>query len=172
MRIGIIGGGASGMMLAAQLKNRDVTIIERNNKLGKKLLLTGNGKCNFTNYNFTDLNHKYNNDFAISIYNKFDNISCIDFFADIGVVSKVETHKGINYIYPNSNKSLSVYYCLIDRIINNGVKILYNSLVKDVKYIDNKFILTLDDNKKLEFDKIVLATGGKSYSNTGSDGFG
>ena len=52
MKIGIIGGGASGMMLAAMIKGHDVTIIEKNNKLGKKLLLTGNGKCNFTNKNF------------------------------------------------------------------------------------------------------------------------
>ena len=172
MRIGIIGGGASGMMLAAQVNNKDVTIIERNNKLGKKLLLTGNGKCNFTNLNFNDLNKKYNNDFAINIYNQFDNISFIDFFNKIGVVSKVETHKGINYIYPNSNKASSVYYCLLDRINNNGVDVIYNSLVKNVKYIDEKFSIALDDDRNLAFDKLVLATGGKSYGNTGSDGIG
>ena len=172
MRIGIIGGGASGMMLAAQVNNKDVTIIERNNKLGKKLLLTGNGKCNFTNLNFNDLNKKYNNDFAINIYNQFDNISFIDFFNKIGVVSKVETHKGINYIYPNSNKASSVYYCLLDRINNNGVDVIYKSLVKNVKYIDEKFSIALDDDRNLVFDKLVLATGGKSYGNTGSDGIG
>lgn len=171
MKIGIIGGGASGMMLAAQLKNKDVTIIERNNKLGKKLLLTGNGKCNFTNLNFNNLTNKYNNKFAIDIYNKFNNTSFIDFFNEIGIVSKVETHKGIDYIYPNSNKSLSVYYCLLDRITDNGVNILYNSQVKEVKKSNDKFIVILDNNK-LEFDKIVIATGGKSYSNTGSDGSG
>lgn len=172
MRIGIIGGGASGMMLAAQVNNKDVTIIERNNKLGKKLLLTGNGKCNFTNLNFNDLNKKYNNDFAINIYNQFDNISFIDFLNKIGVVPKVETHKGINYIYPNSNKASSVYYCLLDRINNNGVDVIYNSLVKNVKYIDEKFCIALDDDRNLVFDKLVLATGGKSYGNTGSDGIG
>ncbi len=172
MRIGIIGGGASGMMLAAQVNNKDITIIERNNKLGKKLLLTGNGKCNFTNLNFNDLNNKYNNDFAINIYHQFDNISFIDFFNNIGVVSKVETHKGINYIYPNSNKASSVYYCLLDRINNNGVDVIYNSLVKNVKYIDEKFCIALDDDRNLVFDKLVLATGGKSYGNTGSDGIG
>ena len=172
MRIGIIGGGASGMMLAAQVNNKDVTIIERNIKLGKKLLLTGNGKCNFTNLNFNDLNKKYNNDFAINIYNQFDNISFIDFFNKIGVVSKVETHKGINYIYPNSNKATSVYYCLLDRINNNGVDVIYKSLVKNVKYIDEKFSIALDDDRNLVFDKLVLATGGKSYGCTGSDGIG
>ena len=172
MRIGIIGGGASGMMLAAQVNYKDITIIERNNKLGKKLLLTGNGKCNFTNLNFNDLNKKYNNDFAINIYHQFDNISFIDFFNNIGVVSKVETHKGINYIYPNSNKASSVYYCLLDRINDNGVDVIYNSLVKNVKYIDEKFCIALDDDRNLVFDKLVLATGGKSYGNTGSDGIG
>ena len=160
------------MMLAAQLKNKDVTIIERNNKLGKKLLLTGNGKCNFTNLNFNNLTNKYNNKFAIDICNKFNNTSFIDFFNEIGIVSKVETHKGIDYVYPNSNKALSVYYCLLDRINSNGIKVLNNSLVKEVKYKDNKFVLTIENDGQIEFDKLVLATGGMSYSNTGSDGVG
>lgn len=172
MNIGIIGGGASGMILASKLKNKNVTLIERNNKLGKKLLLTGNGKCNYTNLNFNDLSKIYNNDFAGNLYKKYDNRSFIEYFKELGIVPKVETHKGIDYIYPNSNKSTSVYYCLLDRIINNGVNIIYDSEVTDINYSNNKFKVIINENKELEFDKIVLATGGMSYKNTGSDGAG
>ena len=172
MNIGIIGGGASGMILASKLKNKNVTVIEKNNKLGKKLLLTGNGKCNYTNLNFNDLSKIYNNDFAGNLYNKYDNYSFIEYFKELGIVPKVETHKGIEYIYPNSNKSTSVYYCLFDRIMNNGVNIIYGSEVTDINYSNNKFKVIINGNKELEFDKIVLATGGKSYKNTGSDGAG
>ena len=172
MNIGIIGGGASGMILASKLKNKNVTLIERNNKLGKKLLLTGNGKCNYTNLNFNDLSKIYNNDFAGNLYKKYDNRSFIEYFKELGIVPKVETHKGIDYIYPNSNKSTSVCYCLLDRIMNNGVNIIYDSEVTDINYSNNKFKVIINENKELEFNKIVLSTGGKSYKNTGSDGSG
>lgn len=172
MKVGIIGGGASGMILASKLNKYDVTIIERNSKLGKKLLLTGNGKCNFTNMDFNDINDIYNNVFAINLYNKFDNISFINYLKELGIVPKIEKHKGINYVYPNSNKSSSIYYSLLDKIKYNKVNILYNSYVKDIKIKNNKFELKLDNNEILEFDKIILATGGMSYKNTGSDGNG
>ena len=172
MNIGIIGGGASGMILASKLKKKNVTLIEKNNKLGKKLLLTGNGKCNYTNLNYNNLDIIYNNDFAIKLYKKYDNYSFIDYFRELGIVPKIETHKGIDYIYPNSNKSTSVYYCLLDKILSNGVNILYNSEVIDISLDRNKFYVTLNNKKTLEFDKLVLATGGMSYKNTGSDGFG
>lgn len=159
MKIGIIGGGASGMMLAAMIKGHDVTIIEKNNKLGKKLLLTGNGKCNFTNEDFSDLDKIYNNDLIRNLYKKYDNKSFIEFMKSIGIVPKIEIHKGIGYYYPNSNKSTSVYYALFDKIKENGVKILYDTEIK-----------SYDDIKKYGFDKIVFATGGMSYKNTGSDG--
>lgn len=172
MRIGIIGGGASAMILASKLKNGDVTILERNNKLGKKLLLTGNGKCNYTNLDFDDIKKIYNNEFAIEIYNKYNNISFIDYMKKLGIIPKVEIHKGIHYVYPNSNKSTSVYYCLLDKIINNKVKVLYNKLVKNVKYNGKVFVVVLENNEAHEFDKLVLATGGASYIKTGSDGMG
>lgn len=171
MRIGIIGGGASGMILASKLTNHDVTLIERNNKLGKKLLLTGNGKCNFTNMCFDDLKTIFNNDFAINLYKKYDNLSFMNFFKEIGIVPKIETHKNIQYVYPNSNKSIDVYYCLLDKIKANNVKLEYNSYVKSIK-IGSCFNVILDDGRVLKYDRIVLATGGQSYKHTGSDGTG
>lgn len=172
MRVGIIGGGASGMILASKLKNKDVTILERNSKLGKKLLLTGNGKCNFTNMDFDDITNIYNNNFAINVFRKYDNCSFIEYFKEIGIVPKVEVHKVIRYLYPNSNKSTSVYYNLLDRIVSNGVKIEYDSCVKDIQVKGDEFIVTCESLKTYVFDKLVLSTGGKSYKNTGSDGKG
>lgn len=172
MKIGIIGGGASGMILASKLKRKDVTILERNSKLGKKLLLTGNGKCNFTNMDFDDISNIYNNDFAINVFKKYDNNSFIEYFKEIGIVPKVEVHKGIKYIYPNNNKSTSVYYNLLDRITTNGVMIKYDSCVKGISVKGNEFIVTCDNGESYSFEKLVLATGGKSYKNTGSDGKG
>ena len=172
MNIGIVGGGASGMILASKLTKYNVTILERNSKLGKKLLLTGNGKCNFTNLNFDNLSSIYNNDFAIDIYKRYDNNSFINYFNSIGIVPKVEVHRGISYIYPNSNKSTSVYYCLLDKIISNKVNVEYNTLVNDIHKDDDSFDVICDNGKEYKFDKIILSTGGMTYKKTGSDGVG
>ena len=170
MRIGIIGGGASGMILASKLKNKDVTIIEKNNKLGKKLLLTGNGKCNFTNMDFSCVTEIYNNEFAVNCFKKYDNISFINYFKSLGIVPKIETHKNRDYVYPNTNKSSSVYYCLYDKIISNNTKILYNTCAYDIRIEDNIFLIDIGNDQTLKFDKLVISTGGCSYKNTGSDG--
>ena len=172
MRIGIIGGGASGMILASKLSGYDVTILERNNKLGKKLCLTGNGKCNYTNLDFNDLNYIYNNEFARNIYRKFDNISFIEYFKKIGIVPKIEVHKGISYVYPNTGSALSVYYCLYDKIVSNKVNIIYNAKVVDIKKDNEIFKVNIENGNEYIFDKLVIATGGKSYQKTGSDGSG
>ncbi len=170
MDIGIIGGGASGMMLAALLnKSNKVTIIERNHKLGKKLLLTGNGKCNFTSGDFDDLEDIYNNDFAIEIYKKHDFKEMIKFFNSIGVEEKIEIHRGHAYYYPRSNKATSVYYALFDKLSDNEVRIVYDTQVKDITLSGDKFNVVADGDT-YSFDKLVIATGGKSYKNTGSDG--
>ena len=173
MNIGIVGGGASGMFLASMLKknkNVNVTLIERNSRLGKKLLLTGNGKCNFTNDDYsTNVKNIYNSDFAYNIYCAHDKDDFLSFMRNIGIEPKVEIHKGEKYYYPNSNKSLSVYYALLDKIIDNGVKILYDTFVKDIKKSDDGFIVVTNDSS-LHFDSIIIASGGNTYKNTGSDG--
>lgn len=173
MNIGIVGGGASGMFLAALLnktKDTNVTLIERNSKLGKKLLLTGNGKCNFTNDSFdSDEDNFYNNEFAYNIYKSHDKDEFLSFMRDIGIEPKIEIHKGYKYYYPNSNKSTSVYYALLDKIDVNGIEIFYDTFVKDIKINGGKFDLILN-NGQLISDKVIIATGGNTYKNTGSDG--
>lgn len=172
MNIGIVGGGASGMLLASMLKSKPdlkITLIEKNTKLGKKLLLTGNGKCNFTNYDFSDLTKVYNNDFARTLYKLHNNVEFIKFLNSLGIVSKYEVHKGIKYYYPNTNKSTSVYYALYDKIIENGIKILYDKCVSDIDIKENVIRVHTND-EILIYDKLIIATGGMSYKNTGSDG--
>ena len=170
MNIGIIGGGASGMILASKLDKHKVTILDGNNKLGKKLLLTGNGKCNFTNMNFDNLDYIYNCELAKKLYKKYDNISFIKYLNSLGIVAKIETHKGIDYVYPNNNKSSSVYYSLLDKILDNNVSIVYNAKVSSVSKINDKFEVNTIDDKKYVFDKLVFAFGGTTYKKTGSDG--
>lgn len=174
MDVAIIGGGASGMLLAAMINknNINVTILEKNPKLGRKLLLTGNGKCNFTSGEFKNVNDIYNSNFACSLYKNHNEIEFINFFKSIGIDNKIEIHRGLKYYYPRSNKSTSVYYNLLDKIVANGANIIYNSNVIDIKRHNNKFILELSNKKTFTFDKVVIATGGKSYKNTGSDGSG
>lgn len=169
MKIAIIGGGASGMILASKLYNKNVTIFERNSKLGKKLILTGNGKCNFTNDDFENIDEIYNNNLAKEIYKKFDKDDFLCYMKELGIVPKKENHRGKVYYYPNNNKSSSVYYSLLDKIKNNNINILCNSYVNDIVVNDGKFNIVTDTNTYI-FDKVIIATGGMSYKNTGSDG--
>ena len=171
MDICIIGGGASGMILASKIHNNKVTIFDSNSKLGKKLLMTGNGKCNFTNGDFSNIDEVYNNDFARAIYNRYDNKSFIDYLESIGVVSKLVMHRELKCYYPNTNKASSVYFCLLDEITNNKHVIINDSTIDKVSFSNNKFTVEAN-NKKYIFDKVVVATGGMTYPKTGSNGIG
>ena len=162
MNIGIIGGGISGMILASKLNIHNVTILENNNRLGKKLLLTGNGKCNYTNMDFEKLNYIYNTELAKVLYKKYDNISFISYLSKLGIVPKIEVHKNIKYVYPNNNKATSIYYALYDRIVLNNVKIKCDEQVLKV-YKENSKFEVLAKNEYI-FDKLVFATGGISYT--------
>lgn len=173
MDVAVVGGGASGMILASMFEKRNgtnLTIFEKNNKLGKKLLLTGNGKCNFTNDNFDDLDVIYNNDFAKALYKKYDNNSFIKYFESIGIEKRTEFHKNKIYYYPKSNKATSVYYNLLDKIEDNKINILYNNNVSHLDYDKNKkkFIVVAND-KIFLFDRLILSTGGITYKKTGTN---
>lgn len=169
MEIGIIGGGASGMMLASMLKNKKVRLLEKNNKLGKKLLLTGNGKCNFTNDDFSNLDSIYNNDLAKKIYERHDKNEFLRYITQLGILPKIEVHRDKKYYYPNSNKAISVYYALYDKIIDNHIEIVYNCDVVGIKLDKGRFVVSSKDNEYV-FDKLVISTGGITYKKTGSDG--
>ncbi len=168
----IIGGGASGMTAAiASAKNKNnVTIFEKNEKLGKKILITGNGRCNITNKNVTweNYNGTYPK-FAASVLARFDNNKTIEFFDKLGLIL-IEEDKG--RLFPRSNQAQSVIDCLEHELNQLKVNIKLNQKIKSVEHKNKKFTLITYQNKKYIFDKLIIATGGRTYPKTGSTGDG
>lgn len=169
MKILVIGCGASGIVTSIFSKNNDneVIVLEKNSKPMKKLLLTGNGKCNYFNDDFS-FEHYYsdNLDFVKSIINDKNKEKTLDFFESIGVVPKIKN----GYYYPNSLQAYSVYNSLLKESSLRGVNIIYDTTVLNIVKKD-KFIVSTN-NGDFICDKVVISTGGKSYSKTGSSGDG
>lgn len=170
----VIGGGAAGMMAALQAaeNNNSVTIIERNKNLGKKLLITGKGRCNLTNY--SDLKEHINNiidnpNFMYSALAEFDPYRLYYFFEGIGLPLKVE--RG-NRVFPKSNRSQDVLKVLQKELLRKNVEIIQD-YVRKIS-VENKRVsgVELKYQGKLKADKVILAAGGASYPQTGSDGNG
>ena len=166
-KVYVIGGGPSGIISAiyASKKGYDVTVLERNNSPLKKLLLTGNGKCNYYNDNqdITNYNSSSCNELDKIINN--NNIEkMLSFIESIGIEPRIKN----GYYYPYVNNSLSVKEALLKEAELQGVKIINNYLVNDIKKENDKFII----NNELVGDIVILSTGSKAYPNTGSDGIG
>ena len=171
----IIGGGAAGMLagVSSARSGNKVTIIEKMNSCGKKLLITGKGRCNITNS--TDINGfmeniPCNSKFLYSVLNNFDNNDIIDLLEKEGVKTKVE--RG-GRIFPVSDKSKDVLNALLNILKKLNVKILTNTKVEKI-IVNNGAVsgVKLSSGEELSADKVILATGGKSYSVTGSTGDG
>jgi len=165
-RVVVIGAGASGIISSIfASKNNEVIVFERNSNPLKKLLLTGNGKCNYFNENQDISNYNSSNiDLVERIISESNINSVLDFFDKIGIIPKIKN----GYYYPYSNLSNSIKEALLKEAILNGVKIETNYLVSDIKKVNNKFII----NNNLECDYVILSAGSKAYSKTGSDGIG
>ena len=129
MKVGIVGGGAAGIMSALFACNGkdEVTVIEHNDKLLKKILSTGNGKCNFTNTKLEPSNYHYN-ERAIKFIERFNQYDIIKFFNSIGVVEYIKD----GYVYPNSEQAASIRNALLMELGRYDVKILLNTYVKDI----------------------------------------
>ncbi len=168
MKIAVIGAGPSGMMAAfAAASNHDVTIFEKNEKLGKKLYITGKGRCNLTNYvDASDFfkNVISNKKFVYSSIYSFDPFMTMDLFNSYGLQLKVE--RG-NRVFPMSDKASDVIKTYEKMLKERNVKIFLNTPCKTIDKKD-KFII----NGKYSFDKVIIATGGISYKETGSTGDG
>lgn len=169
MKIAIIGGGPAGMMCAIKAaENHQVTIFEKNEKLGKKLFITGKGRCNLTNYcderEFLK-NIVNNSSFMYSSIYSFSPFTTYYYFEELGLPLKVE--RG-NRVFPASDKSSDVIKAYEKKLKALGVKINLNYEVTSIEKVDDKFIL----NGREKFDKVVIATGGISYKLTGSTGDG
>lgn len=174
IRIGVIGGGPSGIMAAGAAAGRgnDVTLIERNRQLGKKLFITGKGRCNITNASPIDEffdNIVSNKNFLYSSLYTFDNEAIIRLLEDNGLMVKVE--RG-NRVFPESDKSSDVIKAFHKYLDKVGVEILLDSKVSHVYLDDKTFIVVLTTGEKMQFDKLIIATGGVSYPATGSEGDG
>ncbi len=175
----VIGGGAAGMMAAitAASNGDKVTLYEKNEKLGKKLFITGKGRCNFTNagdaediFNSVVTNKK----FLYSAFNGFSNYDTMGFFDELGLKFKVE--RG-NRVFPESDHSSDVIGVLSRRMKQLGVDVELNTQVEEIITQDGRFkAVKLVDayNKKrmVSSDKLIIATGGNSYQSTGSNGDG
>ena len=172
--VGVIGGGPAGMMaaIAAGQKKRKVVLLERNNSLGRKLLLTGKGRCNFTNNSTIPETVKAfgkKGKFLYSALTKFSNQDLISFFEGRGVKTKVERGQRV---FPASDKSQTILDCLLKELKKNKVKIIYNFRVVKMKRDSDGFVLLSEKKETIRAKRIVLATGGKSYPQTGSTGDG
>ncbi len=165
-RVVIVGGGASGIIASIfASRNNEIIVLERNTSPLKKLLLTGNGKCNYFNDNQDISNYNSSNIELVEKLITQNNIKTVlDFFDTIGIVPKIKN----GYYYPYSNLSNSIKEALLKEAELNGVKIKTEYLVNDIKKVNNKFII----NNDIECDYVILSTGSKSFPKTGSDGIG
>lgn len=169
----IIGAGASGLMagIIAKDKGLNFLIIEKNERVGMKLGITGKGRCNITNYitNLNDLVSKYthNGKFLYRAFNEFGVQDSFDFFEKrMNIPLKVE--RG-NRVFPKSERSLDVVNAFFDELKEN---LLLETTVKEIKKEGNKVTGIVTDKGEYVADKYILATGGKTYPVTGSTGDG
>ncbi|NLY66491.1 MAG: NAD(P)/FAD-dependent oxidoreductase [Tissierellia bacterium] len=172
LKVLVIGGGAAGMMasISAKKHGADVTIFERNNRVGRKILATGNGRCNYTNINLSiDNYHGKNPKFPYSPLSQFNVYDTIDFFERLGITPYIEEN---GRVYPMSLQSSSVLDVLRFELEYLGIEVITEAFVTDISKKANKFSVTLEDGRKFTGDRIILATGGKAAPNTGSDGNG
>jgi predicted Rossmann fold flavoprotein len=166
----IVGGGASGLMAAimAAREGYKVTILEHKDKLGKKILATGNGKCNYTNLvQEEECYRSEDSSFPFQILSCFDVNKTIEFFLNLGIYPKDK--KG--YLYPYSEQATSVLNVLEMEIKRLKIKVCLSAHVDKIHKKKSKFLIE-SNNGKYEADKIILATGGCASSNLGSDGSG
>lgn len=183
MNVVVIGGGPAGMMAAitSAENGNNVTLLEKKERLGRKLLITGKGRCNITSSLPIDefiQNIPGNGQFLYSAFKNYTNTDIIDFLKDEGL--EVKEERG-NRIFPITDKSLDVLKCFTKRLKELNVKIEYNMKVTEIapkdeggklKVIAVEMDKNIHKDKVFEAEKVILATGGKSYPLTGSTGDG
>ncbi len=170
----VIGGGPAGMIASgfAAKNNNNVILFEKNKKLGRKLFITGKGRCNVTNAcDVEELiqNTPGNPYFLYSAFYTFDSYATMNFFEELGVKVKVE--RG-NRVFPVSEKSSDIVKALTRFMEDRGVDIRLNCNVEDLILENNKIIKAIVNGEKIDVENVIIATGGLSYPVTGSDGDG
>ncbi len=170
-KIIIIGGGAAGMMAALSAKENgaDVLILERNDRVGKKLLATGNGRCNYTNKNLNINNyHGTNSSFAHSALSALNVDKTIEFFERLGITPAIEDN---GKVFPLSFQASSMLDVLRYQIEEEGIELITEAQVAEIKKQKN-FTVILKDKRRFEGDRVIIATGGMALPSSGSDGNG
>ena len=174
--VAVVGGGPAGMMAAGKAGEMGsrVVLIEKNDFLGRKLLVTGKGRCNITQSRFysKDLSDKFgrNGRFLLYGFSMFGPKEVIDFFKNLGLKTKIE--RG-GRVFPASNQSRDVLRALEGYLIENNVKMLTGAAVKKIIKRKNRIsCILLENGQKVVADRYIIATGGKSYSFLGSSGDG
>ena len=170
--IAVIGGGASGLMAAitAKKSGKEVIILERKDRILKKVLITGNGRCNITNVNANISNYFGKNISSVeNILNRFTPHDTMDFFNELGIVCNEENR---GKVYPLSGQASSVVDALRFEAEKLGIKIETEFYVRKIEKDGFKFRIYSEDRKKIEAGRVIIAAGGQSYPELGSNGSG
>lgn len=168
-KICVIGAGASGILAAISAKQHggEVFVLERNSRLGKKILATGNGRCNFTNVDATENNYNHPN-FVKTIFEQFGPEQTLKFFEMLGIIPKIEDE---GRTYPYSEQATSIVDVLLYELNRLDIPIIYETYVEEIIKRNGKFIVKTK-NKLYEADNVIVTTGGKVLPRSGSDGNG
>jgi len=169
--IAIIGAGPSGMMAAitARRNGGHPVLIEANDRVGKKILSTGNGKCNLSHYDIDEtFYHGSGKEHINALLNNFNTADTIQFFKSIGMLCRDRD----GYIYPYSEQASTVLDVLRFSIADYEIPVILNSRIQNISYKDNSYVLTRVGQGELRARKVILATGGYAAPKTGSDGVG
>lgn len=172
-KIGVIGAGPAGIIGSgfASSKGHDVTLIEKNDRIGRKLFITGKGRCNITNASYIQEffdNIISNEKFLYSSFYSFTNEDIIRLLNNYGLEVKVERGERI---FPKSDKSSDVIKTFEKFLVEKDINLMLNTNVIDILYKENRFHVRTNQDEII-FDKILITTGGKSYPGTGSTGDG
>ena len=168
----VVGGGAAGIMAAisARRLGAKVTILEKNPRVGKKILATGNGRCNFTNmYADADYYNGNNPKFAHSALSAFTAEDAIAFFEKLGIQHRVED---AGKVFPMSDQASSFLDVFLYELNALGIDTLCDSCVKDIAVEKDGFIVKLENGIVYRGDRVIIAAGGKAMPSSGSDGSG
>lgn len=174
LKVCVIGGGPSGLMAAytASLVGHQVELFEKNKQLGKKLQLTGHGRCNVTNSCSKDEFFKHivhNEKFLYSPFSQFSNLDMIQFLKSNGLPTIEEDH---GRMFPGSNSSHDVVLLFVELLRKNNVILHMDEACTDLMVEDDKVVGIKTDKGSYSFDVVIVATGGKSFVSTGSSGDG
>ena len=169
-KIVIIGAGASGLMTAicSKTKYNEVLLLERNSEVGKKILATGNGRCNYWNADQSLTNyHSTNKELLSKIITESNCQEVQNIFTKLGIIAKIKS----GYYYPSSNQATSIRNALLTECLEKGVIIKTNCHVTNVKKEKDVFLIDTE-TETIKSDVLVIATGAKASHKTGSDGNG